>query len=146
MILHYNMGKKYFLNYRKKTEMSLLWTSIRVRDELACAHSSATSGHPRAVPALLADVHAEQYGAPPHRAGASTRRAAARRAAPQPHAVSTHVHVTRHAHTSCATCYVAFCCATYYAATHDSIHIQTLNFLSVHTMIYIPINIDLFLK
>lgn len=79
--------------------MPVLRAAVRVRDEPARAHPAAAPGHPRAVPALLAHVHAQQHGAAPHRArapppgdAAPAEPGAARRAcaahAPQPLAVS----------------------------------------------------------
>lgn len=51
--------------------MSILRETLRVRDEPASAHQTAASGHPSALPALLAHLHAQQHRAPAHRARAS---------------------------------------------------------------------------
>lgn len=73
----------------KKAEMSILRETIRVRDEPARAYPSAAPGHPRALPVLLAHVHAQQHRAPPHRPRAppSSHPTTPPRHRPQPHAV-----------------------------------------------------------
>lgn len=56
--------------FRKKAEVSVLRAALRLRDEPSRAHPAAPSRNPRAMSVLLAHVHAQQHGAPAHRARA----------------------------------------------------------------------------
>lgn len=55
---------------RQEVKVSVLRTTLRLRDEPASAHSAAASGHSGALSVLHADVYAEQHGATAHCAGA----------------------------------------------------------------------------